>query len=580
MLNRHRFALLAAVIIGFLYLMPQLFFIFSLGDKFQGVYREINDDERYYMARARDIVDGHYLLSNPYFVEHKSGEPMQVFLSDLLAAWPARIFHFDVYPLYLFYDFLWPAVLFFLTYFIFYRLIKNKFWSIFFSLFIFLIKYFFVFNRPINPQFVFVFALTLVLLLLLILTAEKKAGPKRADLSVVLAGLNFGLLFYFYVYFWTYFIVVFSLLIFYFLYKRDFYFLKKILSVGLIGLAVAVPYFYQFWRSSQSDFFLETLQRIGLLNTRLPSGLETTALALLVMILFVFYWRFGRRRENGIPSVEAFLFIGAASAAISMNQHVITGRNALSASHYDLISYFFIVFALVYLVWQIKKIVRFLDFKFIKVVFLLALVGFFIPIIAKGFKFDYPGGVNQQRFGPLFVWLNENTPKDSVVMADAELSSLIPSYAHNNIFFDFGGVLFFISDQEALDRFVVNNFWYKNFNEEFVKANFNSVYGYQYDAQGGRAKQKNKLKKIFGWAGQDLEKIYYPPEKVEAVLNHYQDWRRKDWPEAFKNYQIDYLVINELSDSDWAPDPQNFRFLRLVKEINKIKIYQITLIYF
>ncbi len=349
------------------------------------------------------------------------------------------------------------------------------------------------------------------------------------------------------------------------------------MSVGLIGLVVGAPYFYQFWQSSKSDFFLETLQRIGLLNTRLPSGLETTAMALLVMILFVFYWRFKRRREGGIPSVEAFLFIGAASAAISMNQHVITGRNALSASHYDLISYFFIVFALVYLVWQIKKIVRFLDFKFIKAVFLLVLVGFFIPIIAKGFAFDYSGGVNQQRFGPLFVWLNENTAKDSVVMADAELSSLIPSYAHNNIFFDFGGVLFFISDQEALDRFVVNNFWQKDFNEEFVKTNFRSVYGYQYNAQGGRARQKNKLKKIFGWAGQDLEKIYYPPEKVESVLNHYQDWRRKDWPEAFKNYQIDYLVINELSDSDWAPDPQKFRFLRLVKEINQIKIYQVNL---
>src|SRR3989338_10909875 len=78
--------------VGLAFLLPQFSFQLVLGDDFQGVYRSISNDELWYMARAQEVVDGHYFLKNPYFLEHKDGLPVQFFLADVVLAIPAKIF--------------------------------------------------------------------------------------------------------------------------------------------------------------------------------------------------------------------------------------------------------------------------------------------------------------------------------------------------------------------------------------------------------------------------------------------------------------------------------------------------------
>ncbi|MFA5029366.1 MAG: hypothetical protein WC518_01285 [Patescibacteria group bacterium] len=574
MIKKHYWAFILAIIVGVLYLAPQLFFIFSLGDKFQGVYRTLNDDELYYMSRAQEVVDGHYLISNPYFAEYKNSLPMQVFLPDLIIALPAKLLGISVGQLYTFYDFLFPAVLFTLTYFIFYLLTKNRLWSLVFGSFLLLIKYFYVFNRPMNPQFVFIFVLSLILLWLIILSRSRDQNKKNNWL-VVLAGINLGLLFNFYTYFWTYFVTIIFILLIYFLYKKDFYFLKKFFGIGLIGLVVGIPYFYQAWQSSRLIFFQETIQRIGLINTRLPSGIVISFLALLIMVLFIIFWRFASKRGAKIANTEVFLFLGTLAALVNMNQHLITGKNIFFSSHYDLISFFFIGFSFVYLLWRSRIVVFLASLKALSIVALLTIVVIFSSVFSNSLKFDYSAELNNQRYASIFDWLNDNTTKDSVVMTDSVLSEYLPAYTHNNVFFNFGGVLFFVSNQEILNRFVLNNFWRQNFNEEFVKENFKSVYGYQYDAQGGRAKQVNNFKKIFNLQGDELEKIYFPPDKIKAVIDYYHQTKEEDWAIAFKKYQIDYLAVDETITNNWQVDLKKFSFLRPIYEMNKIKLYQV-----
>ncbi|MEK7167615.1 MAG: hypothetical protein AAB791_01280 [Patescibacteria group bacterium] len=572
MLKKSLLLIILALLVGLFYVMPQLVFQWSLKGDFQGVSRLINDDELYYMARAQEAVDGHYFISNPYFAEYKNGLPMQTFLPDLIVAMPAKISGISISQLYVFYDFLFPFILFILTYFIFHLLTKNRFWSTILSFSLILGKYFFVFNRPMNPQFVFIFVLSLILLLLVILSGR----DKKNNWLVLLAGINFGLLFNFYTYFWTYFITVISLLAVYLLFKKNFYLLKKIIGVLVIGLAVGIPYFYQVWQSGKLEFFQETIQRIGLISTRLPSGMETNILALAALVFFAIHWRSVCKRGEKAEVTGVFLFLGVIAALINMNQHVITGKNMFFSSHYDMISFFFIAFAFIYLLQQIKKPSFLANSKTFKIAALAAMVVFFAFQFSDVLKFDYASELNSQRYAKIFRWLNGNTPKDAVVMANPDLSSYIPAYTHNNVFFSFGGVLFFVSDKEVLDRFVLNNFWQNSFNEEFVKENFHSVYGYQYDAQGGRVKQKNKLKTVFRLEGEDLDQVYYPSEKVKAVLDYRRNIKEEDWISALKKYRIDYLAIDGTNANDLNLESKKFDFLKLTYEINGIRLYKVS----
>ncbi|MBI5765891.1 hypothetical protein HZA71_01540 [Candidatus Falkowbacteria bacterium] len=571
MLKRHSLAIIFALLVGFFYVMPQLAFQVSLGDKFQGVYRVVNDDELYYMARAREVVDGHYFISNPYFAEYKNGLPMQVFLPDLISAMPAKVLNIRIYPLYEFYDFLLPALLFFLTYLIFYVLIKDRFWSLFLSGWIFLIKYFFMFNRPISPQFVFIFAVTLILLLIKII----KNSEAKNNLLIFLAAVNFGFLFHIYPYLWTYFSTVLVLLIIYYLWQKNFYLFKKFLIIFISGIIIGLPYFYQTWRAGKAEFFQDTMARLGMIYTRFPSGIWIVIPSLILLALLVYLYLKNRQNPSSYD-LKAFFTVAILSAIINVNQHIITGKNFFFSSHYEIIAYLLVVFALAYILWSSEKIAFLMKMRFIKVLALIIIIVNFIPIFNKIYDFDFNEAVKIQQWQLAFDWLNRNTKKDEVVMANDEISNYLPSYTHNNVLFNVNGKLFFMSTEEILDRFALNNFWQKDFSNDFVKLKILSVYGYRNKALAGRAKQKNKIAKIFNFPQKPLDDLYYPPEQIKTILDYFKNIKEADWLNGLKKYQVKFLVLDNNQDGLLLKNISKYGFMQSVFLNNNVSIYKVN----
>lgn len=566
-IRKHYRVFIMATIVGLLVVSLQFIFQASLGDNFQGIYRQINNDELLYMARAQEIVDGNYFLSNSFLAEHKDGQPMQFFLPDLISAWPAKIFGLGIYPLYAFYDFLLPAILFILTYFIFYLLIRNQFWSLFFSAWIFLIKYFELFNRPISPQFIFIFVLTMILFLLVIL--KDKQNNK---ILIVLASINFGWLFYSYPYYWTYISVLLVLLCLVFLWQKKYYLFKRVVVILVLGLALASFYFYQMWQSTKFEFFEETVVRMGAISTHFPSGIKTIIPAAIIMLIYIIYWFKNKKSWN---SINSFWLTGVLVSVIVTNQHIITGVNQFFAGHYQMISYFFMIFAVVYLIWQSKLAVKILNHNLMKLLFIIIFAVYFVPNFLQATEFEYETEFSIQRFAPVFDWLNENTVEESVVMANSEkLTDYIPSYTHNNIFFNGPAGLFFISNQELIDRFAILNYWREN-RDEYIRNNFKAVYGLQARAMGGHQKQRNKLKKLLGQPQSDLEQFYYPSQYIESISSYMNGISEDDWVAGFDRYQINYLILDNSSRADWQMDIEKYDIFNLITTINQMDIYKI-----
>ena len=205
-IKKHYIAIILSLIVGGLTALPQILAIQKV-DNFQGLYKSINNDEPYYMARAKDVIDGHSMLANPFIYEYKDSYPMQFWLPDYILAKPLAILNIDLHLGYLFYDFLLPFVLTILTYSIAFRLTGSRTFGFLGAVFLHLTNHIYIFNRAPSPQLNFIFWLLLFLCWL-------KFLEKPNFKNIAMTGLSFGMLFHIYTYYWTFYATFFAIFIF------------------------------------------------------------------------------------------------------------------------------------------------------------------------------------------------------------------------------------------------------------------------------------------------------------------------------------------------------------------------------
>lgn len=535
-------------------------------ENFQGIYKAMNNDETYYFARARDVIDGHSRLGNPYLFEHKNEQPMQFWLPDYILAKPLTIFHVaNIHYGYIFYDFLFPIILMLLSYSIIYKLTTSKPISVLAAAFLHLNIFFYIFNRAPSPQLNFIFWLLLFLFWL-------KFLYKPSNKNALLTGIFFGLLFHVYTYYWTFYVVFFAVfLAVNFLLKRRIEY-KKYLLIGATAFAIAIPYFISMVKSARLSYYAESLARVGMVDTHLPSGTKIVGWGMIMLILiFVSY----RLKAIKISQRTILLLSGCLAAIIVTNQHIITGKNLQFSSHYWMLSEFIYIFTIAFLIsyWQEKIKKRNLK------IFLAVLAGiyvFYYPVnyiklfVNKQVVKYGEHEASLQNYVPLFDWLNKNTERDSVVFADGGLSAYIPIYTSNNVYSVGLAGLHFMSDKEFQERFVLNNYW-EEFNSEYAISNKFSIWGSYYTTKYGIYLSENKLRRVFLLSQKDYDKI--PREEVEKFVQFANEIKNKNFKDQLKKYRVDYFVRDKQKDLNWKLD--ELGFLEPVAEINNFVIYKV-----
>lgn len=562
-LRRHYLAILLAIIVGISTALPQL--ISQRDPAFRGVFKLVNNDEWYYMARARDVIDGHSTVANPYLFEYKSGESMQFWLPDYLLAKPLAIFGIDVYYGYWFYDFLLPAIATILAYTILLTLTTSRAWALAGAAFFHLYWFFDLFNRPTSPQLIFLFWLALFFVLLRLATQ-----PMRR--YVIIATLLFGALFYIYPYYWVFYIILLSLLscVAFFVQSRDA--ALRYVAVLFGGLLIGAPHLALMARASATiPFYRESLERVGLIATHFPSGLDIVNGSALLLLALLVAWKHKALADRNIV---LFLSFALLSVVIAVNSHIITGLHLQLASHYWLQASFLFLVGWVYLLAQLARHIEpFFRVRFaygigIFLAFLVA-VSLSRTIIGQSTMNDYDRFL--QGYAPVFAWLNAHTEKDSVVFADEPLHVLIPSYAANNIYYSGAERLFVMPSRELWERFALFNFW-RTIDRDFVVENQRALWGNYYVDLFDHNQTKNRLR---GWLG--LPPVFYredpPEEKIQDFLTFSREMQSGDFYTQLKKYRLDYLVWDKERDKDW-PIAQ-WKFLKSAATIDRFVIYKV-----
>jgi hypothetical protein len=416
-----------------------------------------------------------------------------------------------------------------------------------------------------SPQFNFIFFELLLLALLLYL----RLGRRR---YVLLAAACFGLLFYLYPYFWTFAAATLGIFLVLGFFLRIGVYPRGVLAVFFGGFALGAQYFWSLIEASRLPSYKETVERVGLIYTHFPSGYVIVALAGLALAGLAYaLWK----RVVEADATVLLLASGTMAAVVSVNQHVITGQNLEFSSHYLLPSVYWVALTAAYLIARFLathwlRMSRKTVFGVLGVVIIAIVVSESLSFAQAAFAYT-PADISAQRYAPMFTWLSANTKKDAVVFANDRMSYYIPAYTSDNVYSSGYAILFFLSDKEAEERFIINHYW-DVFTPEYIAANERSIFGAQHLDEYFHNQSKNKLRKLLGLAPVAYERI--PESALARVVAEAKTIQTLSFESALKRYRVDYIVWDTSTDPSWKLN--RYLFLEKQYENGSVVIYKVN----
>ncbi|MFZ2621013.1 MAG: hypothetical protein WAX37_00685 [Minisyncoccia bacterium] len=563
-LINHYHIVLLALLVGVLSSLPQ-YIEKSTRENFAGIHAGVVKDTGYYMARTKDVMDGHPYVTNPYIYEHKDGVPVEFWIPDVIIAKPIQWLGISVGTGYIIWTFILTTILSLLSYVVLYLLTKSKPLSLYGVIIIHIGMFGLKFMRLPSPGLNFIFYLLAFLILILFIQQRRKS-------YLVLSAIAFGLLFNVYTYYWTFYVVIFAVFItLAFIFRiKDFPYKKYFLIFGG-GLVIGIPYFISMWKSLNLPGHSETLARIGLIHTHFPSGIFPVFVAgIVIMVFALFYYK----KIVNISHLSLFLFSGVLSTIIVINQHLITGINLEFSSHYLLGNMYWCIITLIYLLslWLIERP----DNLRKKVI-----IGFGVMVVVYG-SFGLSNIIEQQvifresevyiqNYKSIFDWLNKNAKPDDVVFTNDEIGDYIPIYTGENVYFEYASVLYYMTNDEVLQRFIINHYFDK-FTPEYILLKQRHIFGGYYLNEYGHNLSKNKLRKLFGLPQIKYEMV--PNSEVQRIELLAEEIQKESFIKELKTYRADYIVWDSIKNPNWKIKDQ--RFFKEVYSSNGIFIFSIN----
>ena len=553
-IREYRYILIVALLIGLLSSLPQYIEKKTRPD-FAGIHMGVVKDTGFYMTRAKEVIDGHSYLSNPYLYEHKDGAPMEFWIPDVIIAKPIQWLGLTIGGGFMMWSFFLPLLLALVGYIVFMLLTRSKQLSLLGVLLIHLGIYGVKFLRIPSPALNFIFfLLALICLIIWIQKREsEKMGPHQVSRSATkyawASAITFGFLFNVYTYYWTYFVVLFAVFVFCALIFRLKNFpYKKYALIFMGGLIIGTPYFISMWRAHGLEGRIETLERLGLIYSHFPSGIATGALAAGVIILFLIAYR---RKIVVMTELNVFLFAAVVSTIIVMNQHLITGINMEFSSHYQIGNAYVSIITLVYLISQwlkgrSERARELVLFCMTLIVAAYALKGAHRVIVQQITYRDAETHI--QRYAPIFQWFNEHVKKDEVVFADDNLSDYFTIYTSQNVLFTSGAILYFMTKEESENRFYISHY-FDTFSPEYVAEKLPLIIGRNHINEFGHINSENSLRKLIGL---DLiPNVRIPPTEIPRIQAAAKKVQAKTLEQNLSTYRVDYIVWDSVKNPNW-----------------------------
>lgn len=572
LIKSHKWAIVLAIVVGLLMILPQILFIIQTSSNYSGVNILATDSESTFLSVFQEASEGDWNFSDIFLTSNRSEFYQNPYLGELFMYKFGRLFFLNVGQNFLLTKFILPAILFLMIYFFVFLFDRNKNVALSSSIGVMLwygissipeFKSFWtnnlvisspsVFSRPVTPAFGMIILFSFLSFFYLYIIQSKKK-------YYWLSGILFGFSFYVYFFTWSFLTVFVSVSIFWFLVKKDRLNLKKILKIVFLGALITLPYWFNFYKLIHHEIYSSLASQQGLIFSN--SIIIGKYLFIALILCFFNIYTKTIKKEN----LWLWLCL-TISFVIVLNQQLIT-RRILQPGHYHW--YIIKPLTIILFIWFISNLFQNKYKKYFGLlVFFIMAGGFYLLIGQQIFtyrKSKENTSLRSQRYSPVYRWLNQNTEKNQFIFSGIQTNSqrlLLSCYTHLDEYLYRNKVLhpgsfsqnkFILFLEYRLDKIspeTAKKLFFTDLKDEI----FYQIYGYYY-----RITYLDK--------GESVSK-----QEVQTILNEYIDFYDKDLKTEFRKYPINYIIWDKQLNPQWNLD--NFDFLQFIYEVNDVRVYRL-----
>lgn len=578
LIKNHKWAVLFAFLVGVIVAFPQFYFPYDHADTYQGIYIANTDNEAGYLNRLQEVRDGHLLLGSATFKDGKDDPFIQPPLGEIIIVYLGKTFFLDLNNTVLLTRFLFAFLGFLAVYGFVFLISKAKLTALAAATAVCLARSllsrgafftllqggsptaaFLDFYRPVQPQANFLFFFGFLLFFWLFF-------EKKQRIWGVISALILGLSFYVYPYTWSFIYAFLGVLCLILIFQKKWPDVKRIIIMTLGGIFIALPYFLNVYRATLHPYFEEATLRFGLIETHQP------ILGFLVLSIFIIFLLFFPRKwpERYIFSLALFI-----APFIVLNQQIITGKN-FNSGHYHwficqpLVVVFFVIMLLYQArFWQEKlKLFQKKKINISKTLALLIIgVSFYTAVViqAASYQESKEQVLHDQRYAPVVEWLNANTAKEEVVLADPHQADILSIYTSLNLFYTSFSFHYFSASTERLLDSLFLFYRLDGVSREEAKELFLQE---QERYIISKRIYTTYYRDVFGSASAIPDQVLY------SFAEKYQDFLLIPLDRFLKMYEVKYVVWDTKNYPQWKL-PQ-YGFLSKVYEKGDFIIYGIS----
>lgn len=554
------FPLLFAVLVGGLSVAPALFAERSLGNSYKGVPFLVQDNEFYYLARIREVLDGHLGVSSPYYLEYKNSFPLIPPIGEFLYAIPGFLLRISPATLVLVSKSLFPAILFLLVFGLIWRLTDPasswRRWNalagglvVAFGLEPSMLPFLFhamrgsidgvvlsPWTRLVNPVSGGLFLFGFLHALWSVVIGKRRFAWLWAGLLLTLmAGYIFSLALG---------LSMTCVLVICYAYKRDVALVERLASVlftgGLILTAYVATALSQI-STAGTHAGSSSLERNGLLLTHLPLLNKITLGAFVIFLVVSWFAVRVRRTPTGLTKTNWWLFCFAllTSSLLVYSQQAVTGRTIWP--------YHFVQYTTP-LAWVVLFI---LGHELIRPwwprawrigVASLGVTGLFLGgAMAFSTASAMDGYLQDQQLAPVFGWLNRNAEPDCVVVVPDFASRLVegvPAFTSCNVYLSANVFSGAIPESRLLQGYLVS-LRLRGVSREQARSYL--------EAHPGEIRSLffENLTQIF-----ETKRDDWIVQKTEWVATAYEDFLLQPFLKELQRHKVDYIISDQVLSSD------------------------------
>lgn len=556
---------ITSIVISFiLAVLPFIIIFFLSNGKYPVVPVEIVDDSAYYYSRAVESAQGNPFIGNPYIRENNQELSLSFFVADWLWSLPLFL-GFPIQGSIIVSQVLWFLIFGMFLYYLFLLFDLEKKYVPLAILFVFLSVYWYL-ARPVAMQVVFpVFVIWLSSFVLFI----KNPKSKKSTIFLI---LTTALSIYVYTYLAQVVFVV-LLLILIAAFSSHFKKFRTIWYVGIGSFLLSIPFLVYTWKQINHPLYLETLSRIGLVNTRMIGISAIFYVSIVVLGLIIIFMSKERYSDTELFFIVP-VSLGLVGATIS---NVITGRDLELAVH---LGRFIELWSVILLCVMTKKLftgTEEINFKklFSQLIYLFFIIYFIIFQIRVWSILD-KNLLSKEAYSNPLNWINENLPKNSIVFANDSFSGYIPIMTENYVLFHPNALLQIDSDKNIQNRYLVSRL-FNNLELENIKNDMRKYAGAGHTAHRHMVHNRNvkfckmlRLELTGKDCGQFETQYSIVGEKYFIDMENQYNLFRKNPADTLKEYGVNYVVYDKQNDKWSIP-----KFLELIWTDGRFEIFMV-----